>query len=73
MFRIYPNMCNIIPSMNNFMHNQPMKNRQSLKLAKMSNTAYETDKESTSELGVCIALGVFIGWVNGMNDFITFK
>ena len=55
------------------MHNQPMKNRQALKLAKISNTAYETDKESTSELGVCIALGVFIGWVNGMNDFINFK
>ena len=64
-------MCNIIPSMNNFMHNQPMKNRQALKLAKISNTAYETDKESTSELGVCIALGVFRGMVDGMDGVIT--
>ena len=36
----------------------------------ISNIAYETNEESTSELGVCIELEVFIGKVYGMNDVI---
>ena len=56
--------------MNNFMDNQPMKNRQDLKPLNISNTAQETNEESTSELGVCKVLGVFIGIVYGMDDVI---
>ena len=47
-------MCNIIPMMTNFMDNQQVKNRQDLKPLDISNTEQETNKESTSELWVCI-------------------
>ena len=57
--------------MTNFMDKKPMKNRQVLKPKDISSIAQETNKESTSELGVCIFLGVFKGWINGMDDFIT--
>ena len=39
------------------MDNQPMKNIQDLKPLDISNSVQETNKESTSELGVCIVLG----------------
>ena len=58
--------------MTNFIYNQPMKNRQDLKPLDISNTAQETNNESTSELGVCIVLGLFRGLVNGMDCVITF-
>ena len=64
-------MCNIIPIMTKFMDNQSVKNRQRLKPLDISNTVQETNKESTSEIGVCIVLGLFKGWVNGMGDVIT--
>ena len=70
-FRIYKKLCNIIPTMTKFMDNQPVKNRQDLKPLDISNTAYETNEESTSELGVCIVLRVFKGMVDGMDDVIT--
>ena len=53
------------------MYNQPVKNRQDLKPLDICNTAWKSNKESTSELGVCIVLGVFIVWLNGMDDVIT--
>ena len=64
-------MCNIIPMINKVIYNQPVKNRQDLKPLDTSYTAQETNEESTSELGVCIDLGVFIGMVDGMDDVIT--
>ena len=70
-FRVDINMCNIIPMMINFMDNQLVKNMQYLKPLYISNNAQETNEESTSELGVCIVLGVFKGWVNGMDYIIT--
>ena len=66
-FIIDPNMCNIIPMMTKVMDNQPMKNRQDLKPFDISNTAQEINEESTSELGVCIVLGVFKSMVYGMD------
>ena len=54
--------------MTNFMDNQPFKNSQELKQLDISNIAQETNEESTSELGVCIVLGVFRGMVDGMDD-----
>ena len=48
-----------------------MKNRQDLKPFDISNTAQETNDESTSELGFCIVLGVFIGMVGGMDGGIN--
>ena len=68
--RKYPNMCNISPIMTKVIDNQPIKNRQGLKPFDISNTAQETNEESTSELEVCIVLGVFIGIVDGMDDVI---
>ena len=65
-------MCKIIPMMTKVIDNQPMKNRQDLKPLDISNTAYETNEESTSELGLCIVLGVFKGMVDGMYDVIKF-
>ena len=62
-------MCNIIIVMTNFMDSQPVKNRQDLKPLDIRNTEQKTNKESTSELGVCIVLGVF----KGMDDVITCK
>ena len=64
-------MCNIIPMMTKVMYNQPVKNRQDLKPFDISNTAQETNEESTCELGVCIVLGVFKGIVDGVYDVIT--
>ena len=64
-------MCNISPNMNNFMDNQPIKNRQELKPFDISNIAQETNEQSTSELGVCVVLGVFGGMVYGMVDVMT--
>ena len=52
MFRTDPNMCNRSPKMTNDMDNQPVKNRQDLKPTETSDTAQESNKESTSELGV---------------------
>ena len=49
-------MCKISPMMTKVMDNQPLKNRQVLKPFDISNTAQETNEESTSELGVCIVL-----------------
>ena len=72
MFRSDPNMCKIIPNMTNDMDNQPMKDKQDLKPTETTNTAQESKEESTSELGACIVLGVFKGWVNGMDDVINF-
>ena len=72
MFILDPNMCNIIPRMTNVMDNQPVKNKQDLKPTEISNTAQKSNKESTSELGVCIVLGVFKGMDDGLDDFITF-
>ena len=57
--------------MTKVMHNQPVKNRQDLKPYNISNTAYETNEESTSEPGVCLVLGVLKGMVDGMDDVIT--
>ena len=58
--------------MTKLMDKQPMKNRQDiLKPLDISNTAQETNEESTSELGVCIVLGVFRGMVDGMDDVVT--
>ena len=68
---INTNMCNIRKNISNSMYNQPMKNRQDLKPLDICNTAWKSNKESTSELGVCIVLGVFKGWLNGMDDVIT--
>ena len=56
--------------MTKFMYNKPVKNNQDLKPLDISNTEQETNKESTSELGVCIVLGVFKGMVDGMDDVI---
>ena len=56
-------------------YSQPVKSRQDLKPFDISNTWKETNEESTSELGVCIVLGVFRGMVDcmdsGMNGFMT--
>ena len=71
MFISDTNMCNISPIMNNVIDNQPVKNIQDLKPFDISSTGYETNKESTSELGVCIVLGVFRGWVNDIYSVIT--
>ena len=57
--------------MTNSMDNQPVKNRQDLKPLDISNIAYETNKESTSELGVCIVLGVLRGMDDGVDGVIT--
>ena len=65
-------MFKISPMITKFMDNQPVKNRQDLKPLDISNTAQETNEESTSELGVCIVLGVFRGMVDGMDDVIKF-
>ena len=65
-------MCNVIPMMKKVMYNQPVKDKQDLKPLDISNTTYETNEESTSELGVCIVLGVLKGKVDGMNDVITY-
>ena len=70
-FRTDPNMCKISPMMTTVMDNQPVKNRQELKPFDIRNIAQETNEESTSELGVCIVLGVFKGMVDGMDDVIT--
>ena len=67
----HSNMCNVSPMMNNFMDNQANKNIQYVEPLEISNTAQETNKDSTSELGVCIVLGVFRGMVDGMDDLIT--
>ena len=48
-----------------------MKNRKDLKPFDISNNAEETNEESTSELGVCIVLRLFIGMVDGMNGGIN--
>ena len=64
-------MYNISPIINKAMYNQPMKNIKDLKPLDISNTAYETNEESTSELGVCIVLRVFKGMVDGMNGIMT--
>ena len=64
-------MFNISPNMTRFMDNQPLKYRKDFKPCKISNIAQETNEESTSELGVCIVLGVFKGMVDGMDDVIT--
>ena len=71
MFQSDKNMCNIIPNITNFMDNQRVKNRQELKPLDISITTQKYNKESTSELGVCIVLEVFEGWINGMDDIIT--
>ena len=70
-------MCNISPNMTKFMDNQPLKDMQDFKPCNISNTAYkETNEESTSELNICIVLGVFRGIIysmyGGMNDFMKF-
>ena len=57
--------------MTKFMDNQPVKNRQDLKPLDISNTGQETNKESTSEYGVCIVIGVFKVMLDGMDDVIT--
>ena len=53
--------------MTKFMDNQLVKYKKDFKLSNISNNAQETNEESTSELGDCIALGVFIGMVDGMD------
>ena len=65
------NMCNIIPMMTKVMDNKLVKNIQELKPLDISSTTQENKKESTSELGVCLVLGVFKGMVDGMNYVIT--
>ena len=65
-FIIDPNMCNIIPNMTNFMNNQPMKYRKDFKPCTI--TLHKRPKEeSTSELGICMVLGLFRGMVDGMD------
>ena len=64
-------MCNVVPIMNKVIYNELMKNRKELKPFDISNTAQETNEESTSELGVFIVLGVLIGMVDGMDDVTT--
>ena len=64
-------MCKISPMMTKVIYNQPVNNRQDLKPFDISNIAQETNEESTSELGVCIILGVFKGMVDGIDDVIT--
>ena len=54
MFILFTNMCNIIPSMNNSMDKKPVKNIQDLKPLSIGNTTQKSNKESTSELGICI-------------------
>ena len=54
--------------MTNIIYNQPMKNRQDLKPLDISITTQIYNKESTSELGVYIVLGVFIGRLNDIDD-----
>ena len=71
MFISDPNMCNRSTKITNVMDKQPMKNRHDLKPIETSDVTQESNKESTSELGVCIVLGVFRGWVNGMDSVIT--
>ena len=66
MFRKDPNMFNISQNITKFMDNQPLKYRKYLKPCKISNIRYETNEESTSELGICIVLGLFKGMVYGM-------
>ena len=57
--------------MTKFIHNQPVKNRQDLKPFDISNIAWETDEESTSELGFCIVLRVFKGVLYVMDHVTT--
>ena len=52
------------------MDNQPMKDRKDFKPCKINITAYETNEESTSELGICIVIGLFRGMVDGMDGGI---
>ena len=58
-------MCKISSIIDKFMDNQPVKNRQYLKPFDITNTALETNEDSTSELGFCIVLGAFRGMVDG--------
>ena len=53
-----------------FMDNQPVKNRKDLKPFVISNTAQETNEQSTSELGVYIVLGVFICMIYGIDGYM---
>ena len=53
------------------MDKELVKNRLDQKALDISNTAQETNEESNSELGVCIVLGLFKGWVNGIDYVIT--
>ena len=52
------------------MNNQPVKNKQDLKPFDISNTAQETHEEWTTEVAICIILGVLIGMVKGIFDVI---
>ena len=69
-FRKYPFFFNISPNMTKVMDNHPLKYRKDIKPCKIGNTAYETNEESTSELEICIVLGLFIGMVDGMDGGI---
>ena len=68
MFRIDPKICKISPMMTKVMDNQLVNTIEDLEPYNISSTAQETNEESTSELGVCIVLGVFRCMVYGMYD-----
>ena len=58
--------------MNKVMDNKPVKDRKYFKPCNISNIAKETNEGSTSVLGICIVLGVFIGMVDGMDGGINY-
>ena len=61
-------MFNISPSMTKVMDNKPLEVRKDFKSCKINITTYkETNDESTSELGICIVLGLFRAMVDGMD------
>ena len=63
-------MFNISPNITKDMDNQPLKYRKDFKPCKINITTYETNEESTSELGICIVFGLFRGMVDGMDGGI---
>ena len=60
-------MLNISPNITKDMDNQTLKVRKDFKSCKINITAYETNEKSTSELGICIVLGLFRGMIEGMD------
>ena len=61
-------MFNIIPNMTKFMDNQTLKYRKDFKPCNINIIAEDINEESTSELGICIVLGLLRGMVYCMDD-----